>query len=1051
MPGRRAAPPPRRDRRRPGTAAALLALVLALAAVAGCATPPPEAYVATGPSSAVVPGEPAGRNARDEECLVQPGRTPPADLPVLRAREVFCGGWSQPAARIVELRGDGGGRLDAIAAGGLWRGWIGQRVACGPPRPATLAGGRVPARLLACTRRNGGWPHLALLAATPGGIVAADGLPATLPVIERLALGGPAASGGGAAAARSAALTLAVARLSADAFGAAEVGRYEELMALGRELNQAENYAAAEEAYRAALAVQERVLGRDDPNLATPLMHLALNLSNQGRHAQARLLFTRAEAMAPRAEDPLTPARLLHYRGMHAINTGEPAAAAAMLERAERGYADFAPAGAVAGAAAMADALSEGGLLLDPTTQSAIVGVAEARRLRGVALARAGRPSEGAALARDSRDLLRRAGLEPALLVGRSLRSQGGSVGALGQGGDAAQLFGTSAQRFGRALPGERPEAATLFLAGARLQDAGRRAEALAAFRAGARILRARGLGLPPPMVLAWLDALHAEATARAAAPAEAAALAAEMFEAAQLAQRPQTGRLVAQAAARLGASGGNPRVAEAVRRLQDSDRELRTLFAERDAAEGAGETAAIDARIVAAQAARAEAEGEAAAAAPGYRQLLNGVAEAPAVARVLGPDEALVSMLLGRDHGYVFALRGRAGTVLARRVALPEGEAARLVARVRQGMAPAARGAAAAGPGPFDTAAAHALHEALLAPLAPAIEGAETLLVAPDGPLMSIPFTLLLTAPAEPERLREAAWLVRRHAVVHVPSPQILATLRGAGAGGASAAPLPYAGFGDPVPPSPAQLARSFPPDRCADDARLAAALAPLPGTRAEVAAAREFTGAGPDSVRFGPAFTEAALRGGGLDRHRIVHLATHALLPGELSCLTEPAVMVSAPRGAPDAAAAFVTAGEVLDLRLDADLVILSACNTGTTLGGEGAGGEALSGLARAFFFAGARGLLVTHWAVDDATAALTIADTLRRQAGGRQGSAAALRGAQLLLLEEAGRSLPAAYAHPFHWASFALIGDGRRMPGTPGGPAAAVVEPDMPRREG
>jgi CHAT domain-containing protein len=69
-----------------------------------------------------------------------------------------------------------------------------------------------------------------------------------------------------------------------------------------------------------------------------------------------------------------------------------------------------------------------------------------------------------------------------------------------------------------------------------------------------------------------------------------------------------------------------------------------------------------------------------------------------------------------------------------------------------------------------------------------------------------------------------------------------------------------------------------------------------------------------------------------------------------------------------------------------------------------------------------------MVTHWAVDDSAAALTVADSLRRQQGGAS-SAVALRGAQLLLLEEAGRRLPNEFGHPFYWAPFALIGDGRR----------------------
>ncbi|WP_372623359.1 CHAT domain-containing protein [Falsiroseomonas sp.] len=994
-------------------AAGLLALL-----AASCTTPPPDAYFAGG---AAAIGEPisAGRDAVNAECLVQPGHTPPTERPVLQTRVIFCGGWTQPAARVVELReGATPAALDAIATGGVWRSWLERRVVCGQPVPTTLSDG-APARLLPCTRRNGGWPHLALVTQGAQGIVLADGLPAALPAIERVAQGriGPASATG----ARSAALTLVAAQLSAQAFGSADVGRYEQLMALGRELNQAENFAAAEDAYRGALRIQERVLGPDDPNVATPLMHLALNLSNQGRHAQAEPLFARAATLAPRAADPTAQPRLLHYRGLHALNAGQHREAAALLEQAERGYAGAAPVDSALRAGRIgADDLTDG-LMLDPTTLSALVGIAEARRARGVALTHAGRPAEGAALAESSRTLLQSAGLQPGVLFGRSLRSQGGSTAELGREADAAQLFGASAQRFAQALPGERPEAATLFLAGARLNATGRRAEALERFRAGARILRERQIGLPVDQVLPYLDALDQEARGD---PAGAAALYAEMFEAAQIAQRPQTTRLVAQAAARLGAAQGNPRVAAAVRRLQDADRELRALLEQRDAADPR-DTAPLDERIRAAQVARAEAESEAEAAAPGYRQLLQAVAPAAAARSALAPREALVTMLIGSEHGYAFALRGD-GTALARRVALPEAEAQRLVERIRAGITPPD----GSGPGTFDAAAAHALHRALLAPLAPALDGVATLVVVPDGPLLSIPFGLLLAAPAEPTGLRDADWLIRRHAIVHMPSTQTLVMLRTRA--GASRAPLAYVGFGDPVMPTLPQLARSFPEGRCRDDVRMAANLAPLPGTRAELQAARAMVGAPPGAVTLGQAFTAASLRNAGLDRYRIVHLATHALLPGELSCLEEPAVIASPPRNAADASAAFIEASEVLDLKLDADLVILSACNTGTIVGGAGSGGEALSGLSRAFFFAGARGLMVTHWPVSDAIAALTVADTLRRHAREGQDAAVALRGAQLGILDEVGRRLPAGFAHPFYWAGFALIGDGPRTTG-------------------
>jgi len=119
-------------------------------------------------------------------------------------------------------------------------------------------------------------------------------------------------------------------------------------------------------------------------------------------------------------------------------------------------------------------------------------------------------------------------------------------------------------------------------------------------------------------------------------------------------------------------------------------------------------------------------------------------------------------------------------------------------------------------------------------------------------------------------------------------------------------------------------------------------------------------------------------------------------------------------------------LSASEVVGLDLDADLVILSACNSGGP-GGTTAG-ESLSGLARAFFYAGARSLAVTHWAVNDQVAAYLVADTLRRMRDNPSlGIAGALRDAQLAMLSEAGKSLPPEIAHPFFWAPFSVIGEG------------------------
>jgi len=114
-------------------------------------------------------------------------------------------------------------------------------------------------------------------------------------------------------------------------------------------------------------------------------------------------------------------------------------------------------------------------------------------------------------------------------------------------------------------------------------------------------------------------------------------------------------------------------------------------------------------------------------------------------------------------------------------------------------------------------------------------------------------------------------------------------------------------------------------------------------------------------------------------LDRFRVVAFATHGLLPGDLNGLTQPALALTAPSIAGVDGDGVLTMGEILGLKLDADWVVLSACNTGA---GAGAGAEAASGLGRAFFYAGTRALLVTNWSVHSASARDLVTDLFRRQ---------------------------------------------------------------------
>jgi len=163
---------------------------------------------------------------------------------------------------------------------------------------------------------------------------------------------------------------------------------------------------------------------------------------------------------------------------------------------------------------------------------------------------------------------------------------------------------------------------------------------------------------------------------------------------------------------------------------------------------------------------------------------------------------------------------------------------------------------------------------------------------------------------------------------------------------------------------------------------------------------------------------------------KYRVVAFATHGLVAGELDGLHQPALALSAPAVTGGAGDGLLTLEKILGLKLDADWVVLSACNTGA---GDGAGAEAASGLGRAFFYAGTRAILVTNWSVHSQSARDLVTDLFSRQAADPKLSRAdALRQAMLGLMDgpgfqdDKGKTL-FTYAHPLFWAPYSIIGDG------------------------
>ncbi|MBO0754407.1 MAG: CHAT domain-containing protein, partial [Bradyrhizobiaceae bacterium] len=200
----------------------------------------------------------------------------------------------------------------------------------------------------------------------------------------------------------------------------------------------------------------------------------------------------------------------------------------------------------------------------------------------------------------------------------------------------------------------------------------------------------------------------------------------------------------------------------------------------------------------------------------------------------------------------------------------------------------------------------------------------------------------------------------------------------------------------------------------------------APLPETADELCdVAHDFDVDPATHVYLGAAATETKIKelseAGALAKHKIVHFATHGAVAGEISSATEPGLLLTPPAKASEIDDGYLSASDIAALKLDADWVILSACNTAA---GDAKGAESLSGLARAFFYAGARSLLVSHWEVASEPTVKLITkavDELNRDP--KIGRAEALRRSMLSMIDT-GKEYE---AHPAFWAPFVLVGEG------------------------
>ena len=204
-----------------------------------------------------------------------------------------------------------------------------------------------------------------------------------------------------------------------------------------------------------------------------------------------------------------------------------------------------------------------------------------------------------------------------------------------------------------------------------------------------------------------------------------------------------------------------------------------------------------------------------------------------------------------------------------------------------------------------------------------------------------------------------------------------------------------------------------------------LSESLPPLPGTRTEVETIAKSLNVGEGDIKLGPEATETAVKQSKLDDYHVVYFATHGLVAGDLQEFTkakaEPALAFTIPEKPSELDDGLLQASEVAELKLDADWVVLSACNTASS---DGVGAEPLSGLARAFIYAGGKSLIVSNWDVsDEATATLmsNLFEISKDKPNLSHGEM--MRQATLELLDSATTDED---AHPRVWAPFVVVGE-------------------------
>lgn len=964
-----------------------------------------------------------------------------------KAWDVTCRGWSQKLGEIYVFE-----RLKTADQASGWRKSLSAKADC-PEAAADKSG----LQTRTCKLKAGGLDYVVLSTTGRHGAVVAEGSAAIADVLTTAAKFAAGSIAEPAAIAEQTASVSQVTSAQIGALAAASQGSAspEALRRQAYERSVQWRFDDAEAGFSQIAA--QASSGSEEARIEA-LNNFALNVSNKQRFAEADIYFKQAdEALAAPGASSELKALEANYKAIHARNQGhyEEAirlAESAMAQRAQTDRGGVLAIGSDGQANITEVSASDLDIRLGASDKDAIRDV-QALDIKGTSLEQLGR-------AQDARTIL----LQAAAILDRPLFGQGDQAKglhlsdaapwldttvradllrldrSLGRAADAVPAFRATVTAFGVKHPDSLPLAGLLIELARAESAAGQEDRALTDYEAAFDIFRReRGsLDASADLVGNYFDILLSRIDKAANGGAHEKE---QFFTAAQTLVAQSSAEAAKRQAARL--MSGDTVAAGLARALDDTNREILAKgtairdLQQQGAYQGQAKIA-IDAELKTLTDQSAQLEQRLLQADPRYASSLRSSVPLAELQKALQPGEVYLKSFLLANRGYGVLVTSTSVKPYA--IDLNRAGAQKLVDDFRRPIDGIQTASGNRLLGRFEVALSRKAFLSLFAPVQDDLIRASNIIYEPDSTLIGAPIAAMVIDDASVDlmagRLAKArtsgvpvtyegvAWLGARVSSSIALSPIAFVQARAAGV---SKADRPFIAFANPIiskddPRAFAHVKAVNPlqsaTDYCEKYRDGLHKLPPLQDTETEVRVIAKTFGNDPSPLLLQAAFTDTGVmqRGspsGDLTHYKIVYFATHGILPPPDGCLNA-ALVTSLGDGESDG---LLDVNKIQNLRLDADLVVLSACDTGRSGGGNS---DALGGLVQTFVQAGARNLLVSNWSVDSA-ATEQLMTTMFKAAGKSQSEA--LVGAERALMD-----IPR-YSHPYYWASFVVVGDGAR----------------------